>query len=372
MGWGKFRNSITKPVVKSLSYGGLGNNFLGTGRSIAGTDSFVFNDDGSVGVRSGAKKADGTDYTQQDITTANLFASLSPTEKKDLLLNNPNIITPEGSQTYDPFTNTIKLNESDYTKAQRLQQERISQELASSLSGNLPGVDDQAVQDATFQLGKRQLDPILSSQRKELEQSLANQGIPMGSEAYNSAMNRMERSQGDQLNALSLQSLLSGQQMAETRRAARFNEISSLLGRSQVGTGTSFQQYQPSFNGIDLTGNQLQREGLDLQNRMNIRNTRAQRQAAMWGAAGNLGGAAIGAFAASDIELKQNIKFLRVENGYPIYAFEYKDHKHGKGRFEGVMAQDIEKIKPEAVLVASDGFKIVDYSQLGIQLKKIN
>ena len=317
----------------------------------------------------GRKKSDGTSYTPQEITTANLFASLSPTEKKDLLLNNPNIVTPEGSQTYDPYTNTIKLNESEYTKAQRLQQERISQELASSLSGNLPGVDDQAAQDATFQLGKRQLDPILAQQKKDLAQQLANQGIPMGSEAYNTEMNRFDRSQGDQLNALSLQSLLSGVQIAETRRAARFNEISSLLNKSQVGSGASFQQYNPGFNGIDLTGNQLQQNSLDLQNRISKRTANSQREAAIWGAAGSVLGAGI---TASDSDLKHNIEFLRLENGYPIYEFEYKDQKHGKGRFEGVMAQDVENIKPEAVLIGSDGFKMVDYDQIGIQFKKVS
>ena len=178
------------------------------------------------------------------LTNETLFSKLDDTEKKDLLINNPNVITPEGSRIYDYNTNTIRLNESDFTKAQRLDQERLAMELSQSLSGNLPTTDNEAVRQATFELGKKQLEPELKSQREALATQLANRGIPIGSDAYNSEMNRLDRSQGEQLNQLSLQSLLAGIQTAEGQRQARYNEIASLLGRSQVGTGTNFGQYQ--------------------------------------------------------------------------------------------------------------------------------
>ena len=56
------------------------------------------------------------DAVQQSLPSYNVFAKLSPTEQKDILINNPNILTPEGSQTYDAGTNTIKLQESNFTK----------------------------------------------------------------------------------------------------------------------------------------------------------------------------------------------------------------------------------------------------------------
>ena len=90
-------------------------------------------------------------------STQDVWGSLSGTERKDLLLNNPNIITPEGGQTYDPFTNTVRLNESNFTRNQRLDQERLAMELSRGLSGNLPSTDNEAVRNATFQLGKQQL-----------------------------------------------------------------------------------------------------------------------------------------------------------------------------------------------------------------------
>jgi hypothetical protein len=311
------------------------------------------------------------DAVQQSLPSYNVFSKLSPTEQKDILINNPNILTPEGSQTYDAGTNTLRLNESAFTKKQRLDQERIAMQLSGSLTGNLPSTDNEAVRRATFELGKRQLDPELKSQREALATRLANQGIPIGSEAYNAEMNRLERSQGDQLNALSLQSLQTGIQTAEAQRAARFNEISSLLGRTQVGAGTNFGQYQSNYQGVDLMG--AQQADLNRQSQYNMlqQQLKGQREAAMWQAAGSAIGGIGQAF--SDIDLKTNIKFEnKLINNLPIYSFEYKNSKYGVGRFEGVMAQDVEKTYPEAVGISPEGYKMVDYSKIGIEFRRVN
>jgi hypothetical protein len=310
------------------------------------------------------------DAVQQSLPSYNVFAKLSPTEQKDILINNPNILTPEGSQVYDATTNTIKLQESNFTKNQRLDQERLAMQLSRGLSGNLPSTDNEAVRNATFQLGKKQLDPEMKSQREALATQLANQGIPINSEAYNSAMNRLDRSQADQLNSLSLQSLLTGIQTAEAQRAARFNEISSLLGRSQVGTGSSFGQMQSNYQGVDLMGAEQAALNRESQFSMLNKQLKGQMKAAQWQAAG----AAIGGIgqAFSDIALKTNIQFEnKFKNHLPIYTFEYINKKHGDGRFEGVMAQDVEKTYPQAVSVSSEGYKMVDYSQIGIEFRRV-
>lgn len=319
------------------------------------------------------------DAVQQSLPNYNIFAKLSPTEQKDILINNPNIVTPEGSQTYDAGTNTLRLNESPFTKKQRLDQERIAMQLSGSLAGNLPSTDNEAVRQATFELGKRQLDPELKSQKEALATRLANQGIPIGSEAYNSEMNRLERSQGDQLNALSLQSLQTGIQTAEAQRAARFNEISSLLGRTQVGAGTNFGQYQSNYQGVDLMGAEQANLNRQSQYSMLQQQLKGQLKAAQWQAAGSaIGGIAggLGSFfkpAASDIALKTNIQFEnKFKNHLPIYTFEYINKKHGDGRFEGVMAQDVEKTYPEAVGISPEGYKMVDYSKIGIEFRRVN
>ena len=225
-----------------------------------------------------------------------LWGSLSGTERKDLLINNPDILTPQGGQTYDPYTNTITLKESDFTRNQRLDQERLAMELSRSLSGNLPATDNEAVRNATFELGKRQLEPELKSQREALAKRLVNQGIPIGSQAYNSEMNRFEKVQGEQLNALSLQSLLQGIQTAEAQRQARFNEISSLLGRSQVGSGVSFGEMQGRYQGLDIMGARQAELNRASAERMQNSLMRNQQRAQMWQAAGSLAGTAIKSF----------------------------------------------------------------------------
>jgi hypothetical protein len=79
----------------------------------------------------------------------------------------------------------------------------------------------------------------------------------------------------------------------------------------------------------------------------------------------NMAGQAAGAaIAASDINVKENIKPIGEKNGYQWYEFTYKE---GLGLPEGVqtgvIAQEVEKINPDAV-VEINGVKHVDYSKL--------
>ena len=82
----------------------------------------------------------------------------------------------------------------------------------------------------------------------------------------------------------------------------------------------------------------------------------------------SLGGAGI--MAMSDIRAKQNIKQIHwLPNGLPVYEYEYKDEfkDHplaGHGKFVGVMAQDVEKVQPKAVIELPSGYKMVNYGAL--------
>jgi hypothetical protein len=321
--------------------------------------------------------ATGEPMTPQQITTANLFQSLTPEQKKDLLLNNPNIYTPEGSQTYDPLTNSVNLNESDFTKSERLRQEGLASQLSGSLSGDFSN-DGQAIQDATFNRGKAMIDPIVKQQRRELSQQLADQGIPAGSEQYNESMNRLDDSVARQYTDLSQASIATSEQV----RTSRFNEISSLLGRSQVGAGTSFGGYTPNYNGIDLAGfaqqQGLQSQNLAFQSTQRNKDRTAARNNALIGAVGQVGSARAAAapapalMAASDINLKENIEQTGTSpSGIPIYEFDYKDKSHGEGRYSGVMAQDLLKTNSSAV-IQYEGFLKVDYSQIDVDFRRID
>jgi hypothetical protein len=91
-----------------------------------------------------------------------------------------------------------------------------------------------------------------------------------------------------------------------------------------------------------------------------------QAQAGITGNVMKIGGAVAGAF--SDIRLKENIKKVGEQNGLNIYKFQYKHYPHKT--FEGVMAQEVEQIKPEAVH-EEDGYLYVDYGMLGLEMREV-
>ncbi|WP_119273100.1 tail fiber domain-containing protein [Taklimakanibacter deserti] len=70
----------------------------------------------------------------------------------------------------------------------------------------------------------------------------------------------------------------------------------------------------------------------------------------------------------SDIRLKTDIEQVGTTvYGLPLYRFRYKT---GTERFEGVMAQDVLEVMPDAVVVGEDGYYRVKYGQLGIGMTR--
>jgi hypothetical protein len=57
--------------------------------------------------------------------------------------------------------------------------------------------------------------------------------------------------------------------------------------------------------------------------------------------------------------------------GIGLYLFDYKPQYRdswGRGRQFGVMADEVERVLPEAIAVAADGFRMVNYAMLGIRI----
>lgn len=79
------------------------------------------------------------------------------------------------------------------------------------------------------------------------------------------------------------------------------------------------------------------------------------------GIGGFLGGLG-SAVAASDRRLKKNIRFVReLKEGLNLYRYEYVN---GTGPLLGVMADEVEKVAPEALGPTIKGYKTVDYGKL--------
>ena len=87
------------------------------------------------------------------------------------------------------------------------------------------------------------------------------------------------------------------------------------------------------------------------------------------GTAGD-GGKTSPGMAPSDPALKENtVRIGSHPAGFGIYLFDYKAEfqaAHGHGRQFGVMANEVERVAPEAVVVRADGYRAVNYSLLGI------
>jgi hypothetical protein len=70
----------------------------------------------------------------------------------------------------------------------------------------------------------------------------------------------------------------------------------------------------------------------------------------------------------SDVRLKADIEQVGTTvYGLPLYHFRYRT---GTDRFQGVMAQDVLEVMPDAVVVGEDGYYRVKYAQLGIRMTR--
>ena len=70
--------------------------------------------------------------------------------------------------------------------------------------------------------------------------------------------------------------------------------------------------------------------------------------------------------APSDVRIKQDVKPLQnAGSTLPLYSFKYLDDDT---EYVGVMAQDVLKVRPDAVTTGKDGFYRVSYAKLGLRM----
>jgi hypothetical protein len=216
----------------------------------------------------------------------------------------------------------------------------------------------------------RRLAPQMEQSRGKLEQQLANQGIGIGTEAYDRAIRNFDQKQNDLLLGAQTQGLQSGlqarqQQFGELayRRNEPLNVLSALRTGSQV-TAPSYvnSSQQATTAGADLLG----AAGMQYNAQMGDFNAKQAAQQNFNQGLMGLGGAGIMKY--SDIRMKENIKQIHwLPNGLPVYEYEYKPEFKdiaGHGVHIGVMAQEVEMVKPEAVITNANGYKMVNYGLL--------
>jgi hypothetical protein len=326
-------------------------------------------------------------------------------------LNNVNQTTPYGSLTYTPDynagTNIDGQGVPQWTAAtalnpagQKLQDTtmainqgtadlanqyvgRIAQATAQPYSydglGPAPTYDPSSADKATQTLISRN-QPQMDRDLASLNQRLANQGISVGSPAYQAAMDQYQRS----VNDFRLGAETQGQQYAmndyNTSENAYQNAIQQMTNlRTQpinevaalMGTGTGVQQ--PSFVNApqtqiaptDVIGAYNSANQAQMAQYMMGMQQNAATTAGLFGLGGTLGAAAMQygpkmfGSTVSDERVKTDIEPVgALDNGLTVYRFRYKGDPTPQ---IGLMAQEVEQTNPDAVQTLPSGLKLVDY-----------
>lgn len=174
-------------------------------------------------------------------------------------------------------------------------------------------------------------------------QGIAGQQTAFGQSLTNANLQNQARQQGLQERAF--------------QRSLPINEIAALLGTAPGVQVPSFIQTPGvGVQAPDVIGATLGAGGLNLQS------AQAQQQAAssglggLFGLAGSLGSAAI----LSDRRKKRDIKQIGTWKDFDLFSFRYVGEFIRK---IGVMAQDVEKLIPEAV-IEFNGMKHVNYGAI--------
>lgn len=254
------------------------------------------------------------------------------------------------TQTLSPQQQAIK----DQQDAASLNLANLGNDLSGTLGEQLTGnfkLGNEAVESRLFDLGSKRLNPMFAQRDEDLRTRLANQGIKAGTAAYDREMALLGQQQNDAFNNLLLQGRGQASQELLTEDNQRINQISALLSGGQVSmpnfmTGAGIQGAQTTDNASIIANNDNQRMAAWQAN-----------QGAMGSMIGGLGGL----FALSDERAKTDKdKIGETKDGMGIYSYRYKGQPQKQ---IGLMAQEVQKKKPQAVRKGVDGLLRVNYSE---------
>lgn len=275
--------------------------------------------------------------------------------------------TPYGNLTYTQqgtwadgtpkFTATQTLSGAGqqlFDTGQQTQQNlaNLAQEQSGRLSGllNQP-LDWSAQQGYLNDLTAQNLNPQWDRMAEQNEQSLVNRGLRPGSTAYNNAQDQFLQSRSSAFNNANLNNFNSAIQSQLALRNQPLNEILALSGQSQIQNPNFVGTPQTGVAGTDVAG---------ITNAAHAQNMQAyqQNQSALGGLF-SAGASLIPLL--SDRSMKTDIKRVGTAfNGLPIYVYRYAG---GDAFHLGFMADEVEKVHPEAVETGPDGLKRVFYSK---------
>lgn len=219
--------------------------------------------------------------TPQAPTTADYKGAAEATAAGNLeaakyatVANRANQWTPYGTLTwkrgatdYDPWTQTVQLNETGQKLLDLNNQAQLG--MGGLLQGATQRTQDafnkpfdfnsvQDVQNKAYDAYKSRLDPQWAQYGQSMDAKLANQGIGVGTEAYNNAMRSFNQGRNDayqQANLAAIQTAPQTMQMATAIRNQPLNELNALQTGAQV-QNPQFSNYaqQATTAGADYSG----------------------------------------------------------------------------------------------------------------------
>lgn len=314
-------------------------------------------------------------------TAAAQTASNKATATAQYGLNATNQVTPNGSLSYKQigtwddgtprFEATTSLSgqqQSLYDKGNITQNNLadIGNEQSARIGKllNTPVDLNTATENKIDQLGAARLDPRFAREGAALETSLANRGIAPGSRAYGAEHNLFDQGKNDAYNQLYLTGRGQGATEALTERNQPINEIAALLSNSQVSQPNFTSTPSPGVAPTDVIG--AQQQSL---NQSNVGfNAQLQQNQGLYNGLFGLGKAAVGGWAMSDIDTKENIEVVGERpDGLHVIDFDYRpEFGLDDDRHRGFVAQEVAQVYPDAVArVPSRGNRLaVDYSKV--------
>lgn len=212
--------------------------------------------------------------------------------------------------------------------------------------------NNQDAADWSYDLASSRILPQQQQNEAALRSRLINAGLRPGTQAWDAEMTRLTQANTDQLNQLALTGRNQAFSEALATRNQPINEITALLSGSQVSNPASMSGATPqaSVGGVDYSGLVQQ----NYQNKLQASNAAL---GGLFGLAGNLGSAAI----LSDARAKENIEAVgKLDNGQTVYSYNYKGDNTPQ---IGLMAQEVAKDHPEAVVRTPSGLLAVDYGR---------
>ncbi len=275
-------------------------------------------------------------------------ASTSPYKSESNILN---YLQNYNTSNYDNTVQNLLNNAYDMSK-------NVNQ--MSNYTYNIDGSDAarQRAENATYQSYVNRLQPQFAQQTSDLETRLQNQGITVGSDAYNRAMSNLQNSQNNAYNQAAYQSVLNGQNafsqsLNNAALAANFgnnaknNYLSQIISQLQLG----HSGYDNAMNIYNVQHGVDSRISAAKENNANAQ-IQAGRDA--------LGTAAqVGMLLFSDVRLKENLKPVgKLDNGLTVYCFNFKGSKTPQ---IGLLAQEVIDVIPEAVYEGEDGYLMLRY-----------